>query len=82
MIEVIAKKIDYTHIHYECPFCSTIGKRQVDNKKKYNTMKPTIHRHGSGGNTADRTEHRSSHCLYNKEDVLIIIDKSTIRENK
>ena len=82
MVEVFAHKIDKTHIYYECPFCSTIkGGRIVNNiEKKYKSMHPTIHRHGSGGGLHNRRESRGSHCLYNKGDVLIHINDSTIRE--
>ena len=86
-IVVKAKKIDNVHIYYECPFCWTIrnGKIKDSNfnrktKKLYMSAKPTIHRHGSGGDKHNRYETRVSHCsVNNNKEIKIIIDEETIR---
>jgi hypothetical protein len=82
MIEVTACRIDKSHIYYICPFCSTLRNGRIvdNNKKKYISMKPTFHRHGSGGSTENRTEYRGSHCTINNTDIKIRIDETTIRE--
>jgi len=82
-IKVIADKVDSTHIYYTCPFCFTIqGGRCVKscfkkNGMYYRSAEPTIHRHGSGGNTENRKEHRGTHCPYDKRDVEIHITDQT-----
>ncbi len=38
-----------------------------------------IHRHGSGGETHNRTESRSSHCQEVKQNVEILITSNTVR---
>jgi len=48
-LNVVATKVDETHIQFECPRC-------VYRKK------PVIHYHGSCGQFHNRVEHRVAHC--------------------
>lgn len=85
MFNIYALKIDKNHITYLCPHCSTIrGGRTVENTvknlRKYASMTHTFHRHGSGGELNNRTEFRSSHCLYYNGEIKIHITDDTIRE--
>lgn len=86
MIEVIATEIDHTFIYYKCPFCYTLRNGRITDKpfnektkKIYSSAKPTIHRHGSNGFFENRKEHRGSHCTFNKENVCISIDDTTLK---
>lgn len=86
MIEVVATKIDHTFIYYECPFCYTLRNGRITDKcysdktkKILASAKSTIHRHGSNGFLKNRKEYRGSHCLFNREDVCIIINDTTLK---
>ncbi len=85
MVKVKCLYIDNVHIAYECPFCWKVGKNVkgspfMKNGKLYKTAKPNIHRHGSCEGKVFGIEHRSSHCLFNKESVEIEITDETPRE--
>ena len=84
--QVYAIEVDYTYIYYECPNCWTIqGGRVIRSIFKgkqgdfFKSASPTIHKHGSDGNFDNRVVKRGSHCKFNKEDIEIIIDDSTVK---
>ena len=83
LLEVVADKVDETHIYYECPCCWTIqGGRVVNSPIRgygfYKSARPTIHKHGSGGSWKNRIEYRGTHCNYSRGDsVKIIINDTT-----
>ena len=79
-LKVDAVKVDKYHIYYQCQSCATIrGGRQVACGLSYLSSRPTIHLHGSGGDTSNRLESRSSHCAFSDAALLISIDDSTVR---
>jgi hypothetical protein len=50
--EVEAVEVNTTEIIFICPRC----------KPQRKNGKPILHRHGSGGNFSNRSEHRIAHC--------------------
>ncbi|MBC8307152.1 MAG: hypothetical protein H8E55_66745 [Pelagibacterales bacterium] len=83
MVRVKCILVDSVHIHYECPYCWTVGhKIKASPYKKngypYVYAHPTIHRHGSNrGKIGYGIQHRTSHCTVNNESVEICIDETT-----
>jgi hypothetical protein len=83
-ITVEALSVDKIHIKYECPYCWRLRNGKVvptpfmKNGKPYKSAKRNIHFHGSGDDFSHRTEHRSSHCLVNRDKgVYIVINENT-----
>ena len=65
-------RINNTQLHYECPFCYQVqGRTNFSRCSKkgvpYKTLKPTYHRHGSGGDNSNRIEIREPHCCAKEE---------------
>ena len=66
-IFVHCNRINGVQFYYECPFCFKVGNstkysQYKKNGKKYVSIKPNEHLHGSGFENHNRTESRSSHC--------------------
>ncbi len=77
--EIVASKINKTHIFIKCPYCFSKYKK---NGEPYKSSKNIIHLHGSCGDLSNRVEHRSHHsnrCNHNNFDWKIIINDDTIR---
>ena len=86
MVKVNCLRIDDVHLYYECPFCwktraGVKGTKLRIDGQPYSSAKPNIHKHGSmGGKVETGIERRSSHCLYNDEEVEIVIGYQTPRQ--
>ncbi len=88
MVDVIAKIITSKKIFYECPFCysnksgsKTYSSNRLKNGRVAISRIPTIHHHGNEHQTTEGnwTTHRTSHCCYNDEGVMIHITDETER---
>ena len=76
-MKYVASHIDLIHFCYECPYCSTDFFKN-GNKRKH--RKRIYHRHGSCGNTENRTESRGCHCDKDpNRDIEIVINENTRR---
>ncbi len=90
ILTVEALEIDPIHIKYECPHCFNLGNKIIftkfkKNGKRYLTLKPNYHFHGSGGDLTNRIEDRITHCLIENPDydlVNIVINDNTRRKTK
>lgn len=68
-VEITAKSINENYFLVECPLC----------KKSVHSKFPKLHQHGSCGNTDNRIEHRSGHCINHNTNFIIHITDETER---
>jgi len=61
IVHVRASRVGGVQLYYVCPFCSA---RARAGAREEGAPVPVIeHMHGSGGNKANRVEHRATHCF-------------------